>query len=470
MGFQTRFLLLASTLILTLQVLSAFQNPSFHFRSQQQVASFSPSQRPSSNRAGSVTVQSQRSGDGGSRTSGLGTSRQHSTTPRKAQSVTSSTDASSTQQSQRNSSANANRDDTPKNNSDTELDDMIRKMEAESPNRAGKARSGNGRLPTFLTVDDLEALLEAGLPLIAPILAFYTYPLLAQGFSSFLDTFSSRDWIAVDGGALQAKVIAPAINGLVVPATSLLYATLTSTTITTLRQRQVDIRNAISQEAGELRYLCQLVKDYPTNSNCSIRNRCRGYLLKYTKRLVDECQPNSGNSRINVSDDMDTELNDFVRQINQGYGDPIPVHLCDQSISAITKLRQERFARITALQSTYPALHYATLALLALADCIAFLIETNQDLLFFLNDFELKILWSMIVGTFVACFTLFYDLLSPFAGSYQILPTVDQLYRIRRTLVVDVFDDNQMVENSKNNKKESSKGQPDAEDRSNQWW
>jgi hypothetical protein len=60
--------------------------------------------------------------------------------------------------------------------------------------------------------------------------------------------------------------------------------------------------------------------------------------------------------------------------------------------------------------------------------------EVDQEFLIFLNAVQLKILWSMLTFTFTACFTLFYDLQSPFGGSYQICPSVDQLYPIRATL------------------------------------
>jgi len=65
---------------------------------------------------------------------------------------------------------------------------------------------------------------------------------------------------------------------------------------------------------------------------------------------------------------------------------------------------------------------------------MGFLMEANQELLVFLNAVELRILWSLLVGTFVACFTVFYDLRSPFGGSYQISASVDQLYNIRSAL------------------------------------
>jgi Protein of unknown function (DUF4239) len=287
---------------------------------------------------------------------------------------------------------------------------------------------------------DIEAFLEILVPFSAPLVAFFSYEYVAEAYSSVIEFASSNNWAAVDGGALQAKVIAPAINGLVIPATTLLYATLTSTTISTLRQRQVDIRKAINFEAGELRYLCQLVQSYPKTK---ARDRCRAYLLQYTKRILNECLPHvsSADDVIDARRGMETELNDFLLQLHRGYDDSIPSHLADESLTAIGKLREQRLQRLTALQSTYPFLHYATLVLLALAECTAFLMETNQDLLFFLNAVQLKLLWSILVGTFAACFTVFYDLLSPFSGSYQISASVDQIHGIRRLLAINIFTD-----------------------------
>ena len=56
----------------------------------------------------------------------------------------------------------------------------------------------------------LNSHVEVIVPVAAPILAFTTYEYVASGFELFLDVFSNQKWIAVDGGALQAKVIAPA--------------------------------------------------------------------------------------------------------------------------------------------------------------------------------------------------------------------------------------------------------------------
>mmetsp|Transcript_15366 Transcript_15366/g.19207 ORF Transcript_15366/g.19207 Transcript_15366/m.19207 type:complete len:149 (+) Transcript_15366:1027-1473(+) len=63
-----------------------------------------------------------------------------------------------------------------------------------------------------------------------------------------------------------------------------------------------------------------------------------------------------------------------------------------------------------------------------------FLMESNQELLIFFNALQLKILWTMLFGTFLALRVVCYDLLDLFQGSYQITSAVGQLYIIQEAL------------------------------------
>lgn len=283
---------------------------------------------------------------------------------------------------------------------------------------------------------DRERFLNLFIPAISPLVAFLTFDFIAETYSTLIELLdTTKNWVAVDGGAFQARIMTPAINGLVVPATSLLFATLISTTITTLRQRQVDVRNAINMEAGELRALECYVDSYTSPSH--EQDLSRDYLIQYTSRLLAECHPRmgSGEDVINPRRGMDSELNGLTRLINKGYGTSvIPNHIADECYVCIARLREQRTKRISALQSVYPFLHYVILVVLAIAECIAFLMETDQDVLVFLNSIQIKILWSMLVGTFVTCFTVVSDLRAPFSGSYQISASVGQLHTIKLTL------------------------------------
>lgn len=256
-------------------------------------------------------------------------------------------------------------------------------------------------------------------PIVAPILAYVSYEELASSVNlieDFLD--STRSWVAVDGGAYQTKIIAPAINGVVVPSISILFATLISNTVSSLRQRILDIREAINMEAGDLRVLTTMVDSYP--DQCS-SDKCRYYLIQYTSRLIAESRPGVKVNSLEPTG-MDSEMYGMLGQLNEiSKSDvEVPGSILSESYGAVMRLNNERCRRISALQSTYPSLHFIIVSMLAVSICLAFLMETNQELLIFLNSTQLRILWTMLIGTFSALATVCYDLCDPFAGSNKV--------------------------------------------------
>jgi len=263
------------------------------------------------------------------------------------------------------------------------------------------------------------------IPILSPILAFFTYETVAAVSDDTIHFLAQNTWVAVDGGIYEAKMIAPAINGVVVPAITILFATLLSNTFTTLRQRQQDVRTAINTEAGELRVLSSMVDSFEPKST---QRQCRSYLLQYTSRLIAESQ--QGNKFQNLVAG-DSEMNGFLTTLNGMTRSETPSIIVSESYAAVTRLNSERSQRISSLQSTFPALHFGILTALAISICLAFLMETNLDVLIFLNAIQLKILWTMLIGTFSALGVVCYDLGDPFRGSYQIGKTVNQLYTIR---------------------------------------
>mmetsp|Transcript_5412 Transcript_5412/g.7666 ORF Transcript_5412/g.7666 Transcript_5412/m.7666 type:complete len:432 (-) Transcript_5412:44-1339(-) len=277
------------------------------------------------------------------------------------------------------------------------------------------------------------------IPVVSPVLAYMTYDDVARGFN-FLFQILAREqtWVAVDGGAYQAKIIAPAINGIVVPAISILFATLTGNTVTTLRQRQVDIHAFLNCEAGDLRMLTSLVDCYPISFK---RLKSLEYIEQYTCRLIAESRSRA------VFGSTDSEMNGIISTLNELAGStPCGEGNCEapsgtilsESYSAVVRLNNCRSNRITAVQSTFPILHYGILLLLAGSICVAFLLETNQELLIFLNAVQLRILWTMLIGSMSALGVVFYDLSGPFRGSYKASNAIIQLRSIRDTLRVMV--------------------------------
>lgn len=268
-------------------------------------------------------------------------------------------------------------------------------------------------------------------PVLIPILAYQLYDPVANVFAGAIDSLSDRNWVSVDGGAYQAKIIAPAINGVIVPSISLLFANLIGNTVSTLRQRQLDIRTTINMEAGQLRILQSMMDSFPQGV---VQDKCRYYLVDYTSRLISE-----GHETVDFEasgqSGMDSEVFGVLTELNRlSSTELVPAVILDQSYGACNKLSEYRSKRITSLQSTFPALHYIIVSALALSICIVFLMETDQDILVFLNAVQLRILWTMLTGTFCALAAVCHDLGNPFRGSYEISKSVDQLHVIRDSL------------------------------------
>jgi hypothetical protein len=128
------------------------------------------------------------------------------------------------------------------------------------------------------------------LPFIMPVFAYFTYEPTAKLFNIMVEIISSNNWVAVDGGQYQATIITPAINGLVVPSIALLFATLMSNTINTLRQRQLQIRTSLNTEANDMRMLSTMVDSLPVELR-EVKNHLREYLIQYSSRVVAESRP-----------------------------------------------------------------------------------------------------------------------------------------------------------------------------------
>ena len=268
------------------------------------------------------------------------------------------------------------------------------------------------------------------LPFVMPIFAYSSYESTARSFDRMVEYVSNNAWIAVDGGAYQVEIITPAINGLVVPSLALLFATLINNTINTLRQRQLQIRTSLNTEANDLRVLVTILDSLPSQLR-ELKNHLRDYLIQYASRVIAESKPGLSVDHHMYIGSMDIELNGFLRMWNGlsmgSYGtmyidtlipasnytidqkefDPyqhqlsitskerqtvapfISPNILSETYEALNRLRKERSVRVSALQSTYPMLHYVILALLASSICTVFLMETNQDLLLFLSAIQL---------------------------------------------------------------------------------
>jgi len=104
----------------------------------------------------------------------------------------------------------------------------------------------------------------------------------------------------------------------------------------------------------------------------------------------------------------------------------------------ITSLNTHRSRRLAALLSGFPRLHWAVLAVTSASLLVAFLLESNQTATQFLNSFQLRLLFGMVVSVGSFASVLFADLWDPFQGSFCVTTATAQLEQLRDQIALDV--------------------------------
>lgn len=277
----------------------------------------------------------------------------------------------------------------------------------------------------------VQSFLLVSIPFAAMVASFHLYPIATSTFHDAIETLSDAPFSPVDGGVLKATVIGPAINGIVMPVISLLFASQVSTIGSTLRQRQLTVHTSLNKETEDVRVLFFLIDLFPPGP----RERLRSYLQQYVAHLSEESATDVDWSGLRPKDDallaVLNELHNISANKSSDGGDDsndtiyVSPGILSESYSAMNRIMSERAARITALQTFFPPLQIATIAILSVLISLVFFIETDQNILLFLGSFELKVIWSMLIGMFAAVLCVVYDLSNPFGGTYQIPQIID---------------------------------------------
>lgn len=275
------------------------------------------------------------------------------------------------------------------------------------------------------------------------IIAFLSWENFSFGLSEFLDMYGSAK--AVDGNAFANNLLRPTITGVVVPVISIALATLISTTVNVLRQRQVDLRALVNKEACELRLLRRAVFGmFGTRQHAGRRARALALMCGYVEQLVKECDRGavdvleelqlSGGIAANELDRLAAMLHgvDGAAASRQG-----SVDVADNMIYSLCGHRSDRVAL---LLSVFPPIHWGVLIGGGLSICIAFLLTSNQQILQYLNSIQLRFLFATIVGVCSSTATLCWDLSDPFSGTFSIEGASTQLEDLRVCLREDVRD------------------------------
>lgn len=256
-------------------------------------------------------------------------------------------------------------------------------------------------------------------PVAAAVSAFTFYEGVSKGFHELVQAASQNNWVPVDGGQLVGDVMIPAINGPVLGTIGLLFATLVSTTISNLYQRQMNIHSCLVREVDDLRRLGLLLRSLPE----PYRGEAQTELKFFVNTVFEAARERS----ITDSTYRDVSLAPIFLLLNKISDDcetdeslKVSGNILGEGYDLFRRINDQRITIAVLLRPAFPALHYANLLTLASCICLVFLIETDRDLIFFLAGFQLRLLWSILVGIFAMMATVIYDLESPFGGSYNV--------------------------------------------------
>jgi hypothetical protein len=255
-----------------------------------------------------------------------------------------------------------------------------------------------------------------------------------------LQVLSHNNWIPVDGGQLIGDVILPATNGPVLSSIGLLFATLVATTIGNLYNRLTQLRSSFIRELDDLRRLGFLLESMPD----PYRQQGHAELKSYCDYLLDGIKSRSFSAeeyRQNNLDGLFFLLNEIAKCSETNDSIVVPGAVLGEAYELVRRLGDHRTAKRALLLSEFPPLHYVNLISLASSICFIFLLETDRDLIFFLAGFQLRILWSVLIGTFAMMAAVIYDLSNPFGGSYSVADMSDhQLESIKQYVSISLED------------------------------
>ena len=276
-------------------------------------------------------------------------------------------------------------------------------------------------------------------PAITSWIAYVTYKDTSLAFHSTVDYLSGHNWASVDGGAYLTDMITPALTGPVASFISLLFGTLSSMTIGSLYDRQATMSHLLSELLGDLRLLQVHIKTLPTSD---YREQGRKLITAYGSNLVDNLQETNSSELLRKRREAGRRLLEQLMQLlhqvagDKAVKDQINGKGLDECYSTLNRLIQTRSSLVTTFENSFPVWHYGNLCILALTILFTFLVLTDKTALLFLGGFQLRVCWSMLIGTLSMLVVVIYDLNTPLSGAFQIL----------RPTQLDAFDVDEFVE------------------------
>eukprot|EP00913_Durusdinium_trenchii_P003325 g3079.t1 len=287
--------------------------------------------------------------------------------------------------------------------------------------------------------DTLLAVVSYILPVVGPAFAFWQWKnILAVNHYLLGDERQLLE--------LMQVTLTPATNGIVIASLSIAFGTLTSLTISSLRQRQKEIRQCLNKEACDIRLLQALFVSLfrlSVDKRCgerlhmeevSVYLRCLDLLQMYAARVHSESTSNADLAALQRQTVPDTELLGVLDSLIVIQQPPrfSVMSVRDDVAVRVSRLNDFRSDRLSSLNTAFPPLHWVILGLLASSITLCFLIEVDQSEGRFLaekpaDSLRLRMVFTLMTGSFCGLTALCADLNDLFRGPFLNTMTVESI-------------------------------------------
>ena len=245
--------------------------------------------------------------------------------------------------------------------------------------------------------------------------AFCLYQPTAVAFRKCIEHAShSTGYMTEQGVVYQAELIVPALNGPVVTSISILFATLSAITISSLYTRQDTMHRTLVAMVEDVLHLQLLLHVYQE----PFQREAQQILGTFADHIYDLCVQGELCPRAIRKE----HLGALVRLVNtMGMDAPVVRDaVLKESYETVDRINGHRATLSSALSANFPFFHYFNLVALAVSICLIFLLETDMDVVLLLAGLQLGTCWSLLVGTFSMLACVCYDMATPFSGIFQV--------------------------------------------------
>ena len=286
--------------------------------------------------------------------------------------------------------------------------------------------------------DKQDRLLLLAVAVVPTILAFVSWDSISHGVANFLDVHG-RPAENDDTGLLLTTM-----TGVLVPVISIALATLVSTTVNVLRDRQLQLRALVNKEACQIRLLRRSVFGmFGTRQHAGRRARAMALLASYVDELIQETNVGAVDAleELELSGGIAKNELDCISAMIHGVDGASATRQESVGVAegSIVSLNEHRSDRVALILSVFPTAHWLVMIALTLTNIMAFLVASNQQPnQYFSSSFQLQLMYTTLVGVCAVTAMLCLDLADPFRGSFSLAQASTQFGDLRAILREDV--------------------------------